>query len=343
MDVQRIAKHLRKYLLLYSILSIAIGLAVGYRIHSFVESNREVLRNLIVLFAVLTIYPSMVQLELKRLREIAKFVKAIAVGVLLTFVIAPAIAFIFANYFTIKQLSLGFVITNIVPASSASIGYVLISRGNIELATAFSIISLVASIITIPLYTSFYAELAMVRVPIGLVMESLALTLITPLVLGQLTKRVLILSKMKSVPGVGKELNGRELEKRLRPHLSLWTMVTMLVLIFLLVTSKAGMIICEPATTLKIVVFQVAMICILFLLATLIDRLAGLSYEEHVAIAFLSSTKNASVAAAISAMALGTVAALPAALVPIVQAPVAITYIHVLPYVQKLFRFRGVG
>lgn len=75
---------------------------------------------------------------------------------------------------------------------------------------------------------------------------------------------------------------------------------------------------------------QSLMLAILLGLAELIDNWLGISLERHSAMAFISATKNQSVAAAIAVTDLGKAAALVPALVPVVQAPVAIAYLHLL-------------
>ncbi|MCL5068099.1 MAG: hypothetical protein M1368_07085, partial [Thaumarchaeota archaeon] len=52
-------------------------------------------------------------------------------GFLLSAIIAFAVAPTFGN----SQIGMGFLTANVVPASSASLGYVLIADGSIELAT----------------------------------------------------------------------------------------------------------------------------------------------------------------------------------------------------------------
>lgn len=363
--VRKAAKHLKQYLLLYAILAMIIGLAIGYPLRSSIKAHHEEMKDLIVFFAILTIYPSMIQLRIGELGRAATRVKAIIIGVISVFVVSPILAMFFAKFFAVKQLSLGFVLTNIVPASSASIGYVLLTGGSIELATVLALISLFGAFAAIPGYMSLYAKLATIRVPMGPIMESLGITLLVPLIAGQLTRYLIIHYRARrkiatgaegykclkdgvSVHGLGvrelyealksvEECIIAKLEEEVKPHLSLWTMITMIILIALLVANKAGMIIGKPMIAVKIFTLQAVILGILLSLVTFTDKLLGLGYEEHMSVAFLSATKNASVAAAIAVMALGPVAALPAALIPVIQAPIAIGYVQAAPRIRSLF------
>lgn len=137
-----IAEHMRKYLIAYTFLTLILGLLIGIRFHTFFKSNPILVKNLIVTFAILTIYPSMVQLRTEELAKSAKMIKEIAISMFFVFLLAPLLAMAFAKLFGDIDLELGFVTSNVVPASSASIGFVLIAEGNIELATILAVLSL---------------------------------------------------------------------------------------------------------------------------------------------------------------------------------------------------------
>ena len=66
-----------------------------------------------------------------------------------------------------------------------------------------------------------------------------------------------------------------------------------------------------------------------------------LSYEDHQAVAFISVTKNQSVAAAIATMALNSVSALAPAIIPMIQPVIAIIYIHLEKPARKLLAPRS--
>ena len=364
--VRRAARHLKTYLLLYSIVAIIIGLITGYYAHTWLHAHSGLVKDTIVALAILTIYPSMIQLRLDELGEAAKKLKAVAIGLVMVFAVAPLLAILLAPTLPNKQVSMGFVLTNVVPASSASIGYVLITAGSIELATVLSVLTIFGAFASIPGYMGLYARLSSVHVPMALVMKSLGITLLTPLVAGQLTRYYLIHRRADKALRTGDgrysclqvKLEGglahevaetlshlkrcirAKLEKELKPHLSLWTMITMIILIALLVANKAMIIITKPMLAVDIFALQAAILFTLFGIVTAVDKLLRMTYEDHMAIAFISATKNASVAAAIAVTALSPLAAVPAALIPVIQAPIAISYVQVAPKLRRYFPSR---
>ena len=114
-------------------------------------------------------------------------------------------------------------------------------------------------------------------------------------------------------------------------------MTSMLILIALLVAAKAGFIIEKPLLAIEVFALQGALLATLLTLLTILNPRLGISYEDHAAIALISSTRNAGVTAAIAVSALSAAAALPAALVPVIQAPIAITYVQLSEKVKAFF------
>jgi ACR3 family arsenite transporter len=86
--------------------------------------------------------------------------------------------------------------------------------------------------------------------------------------------------------------------------------------------------IAKPQVVGYIIGFQSAIIVGILLVSVLVSRAMRLSYEDHQAVAFISVTKNQSVAAAIATLALSPASALSPAIIPMVQPVLAIVYIN---------------
>ena len=336
--IRRVAQHMRKYLIIYTFLSLLTGLIIGCKYSHFFKSNPKLVKNLIVTFAILTIYPSMVQLRTEELAKSARMFKEIAISMFFVFIVSPILAMTFAKFFGDVDLSLGFVTSNVVPASSASIGFVLIAEGNIELATILAVLSLLGSLPAIPAYLSFYASVSAVKVPVGKIVSAVIYTLVTPFIAGQITRWFLIHRRLRGLEREEKVKMAKRIEGKLKPILSLATMITMLILIGLLVASKAEIVVEKPRIVAEIVILQSAMLFTLFGVITFLDKIFKVSYSDHMAVAFISATKNQSVAAAIAVMALSLKSAIVPALIPIIQAPIVIGYLHLHPWLRRIFK-----
>ncbi len=324
--IHALSEHFRRYLIAYTVLSLAIALPVGYYSKGFTAANKNLFSNLVMLFAILTIYPSMVQLKTEGFGKSFRSWKPVTVSMIYVFVLSPIIAFALAPTLGNGQIGLGFVTANIVPASSASLGYVLIAGGSIELATVLAIFSLVVAIPAIPLFLDIYSSHLSATVPILPIMTSVLFILVLPFVAGQITRYVLIKAK-------GEKL----VNKTIKPHLSLATMLSMFALVFVLVDKEASVIISKPQIVGYIIGYQAAIIAGLLLISLFVSRAMKLTYEDHQSVAFISVTKNQSVAAAIAVSALSPSAALAPAIIPMVQPILAIIYIHLERSVRDFF------
>ncbi len=369
----RLAEHLRKYLLVYVVLVILLALPVGYYGGSFFKANKVLMKNMILSLAIITLFPSMIQLRSERfVSELKEKVKDTVIGLIFIFGVAPGLAMLFARFISNQQISIGFVAANSVPASSASIAYVLLAEGNIEFATLLAVLSIIGALIAVPAYVGFYASSVSVSLPIAVLGESVALALLTPFILGQLVRYYAVKVRAKSVlrnPEIelpcktieiadpeGKPLGIEEviqrmedaleciegrISKKLKPYLSLTTMLSMLFLIAVLIANKAYLLITKPQIALLTIGSQLAIYAVLITAIIATSKTIRQSYEDHMGLAFIAMTKNESVAAAVSVMAIGSAAAIPAALIPAVQPVVAIAYLAAAPFLRKFLGSRG--
>jgi ACR3 family arsenite transporter len=359
----RLSKHLRAYLLLYIVVAIILALPIGYEARGFISTHKPLMKDLIITLAILTLFPSMVQLRSERFgAELSAKKIETLVGLVIIFLVGPLTAMALAGRLPSKPISIGFVAANSVPASSASVAYVLLAEGNIEFATLLAMISIIGALGAVPAYVGLYAKTVSVNVPLGVLGESVGLALLTPFILGQLTRYYLVKRRARrmlrdssiDLPCKRVEVHASRLEEALahiedalecvegrlsnalKPYLSLWTMLAMLVLIGALIAAKAPLLIKRPGLAGEIIEFQVVVYTVIIASLAAATKALKLSYEDHSAMAFIALTKNESVAAAVSVMAIGTEAAIPAALVPAIQPVMAILYLWALPSLKRI-------
>ncbi len=325
-----ISEHVKRYLILYTLLSVAIAIPVGYYSREFTAANEGLLSDLVIFFAILTIYPSMIQLKTEGFVKELRSWKPIVASLIYIFALSPLFAFILAPSIGNSQVDSGFIIANVVPASSASLGYVLIAGGSIELATALAIVSIVIAIPMIPALLSIYDSRMSTAIPLDPIMFSVLYILVAPLIVGQLTRYVLLKRK-------GPDFVNRSSKK----YLSLATMLSMFALIFVLVDKESSVIIARPEIVGYLIGYQSLIIVGVLLLSIIVSRIMHLSYEDHQAVAFISVTKNQSIAAAIAVLALTPTAALAPAVIPMIQPILAITYIHLEKSVKRVFVYKS--
>ncbi len=363
--ILRLAEHVRKYLLIYVFMVIIIAFPLGYYLAPILRTYASIVKLVILGLAITTLYPSMIQLRIEKLSSETRYkLKELLIGLILIFIIAPLLAIWLASYLGNKYIGIGFVAANAVPASSASIAYVLIAEGNIELATVLAIISILGAIILAPLYISLYASTVSIHIPITTLAESVTIALITPLILGQITRYYLVKRRAKKIlkdknskhpcKEIPRELNGIEdlmkyledaleciegkISKAIKPYLSLATMISMLLLITMLIMFKAQLLIAKPQIGVNIILFELLIYGVIIGLLIVLSKVFNIKYSDHAGIVFIAITKNESVAAAIAIMSIGVAAAVPAALIPAIQPVIAIVYVSILHHIRKMLR-----
>ncbi len=340
----RVASHLKKYLVLYVILIILIALPIGYYNAGYFKAHKDMVKNIILCLAIGTLLPSMIQLRSEKLgRELRFKLKETVIAIIIIFIITPIIAMLFANYIGDKIIGIGYIAANAVPASSASVAYVMLAGGNIELATVLVILSILIALFAAPTYVAVYAQSVHMSLPITVLAESVMIALLFPLVLGQLIRYCFITRKAKKLVSVSRinDKNAREhmenkIMKRIKPYLSIWTVTFMLALIGILIANKAKLLISNPSLALYIISAQLTVYAVIILTLIVASKILGIRYRDHMAMAFISLTKNESVAATMAVLAIGPTAALPAALIPAIQPLVATLYISVAHRVKRI-------
>jgi ACR3 family arsenite efflux pump ArsB len=94
----------------------------------------------------------------------------------------------------------------------------------------------------------------------------------------------------------------------IRSSLSVSTMISLFVLIFIIIFSKASLLIAKPTIALEIIGYQTLIVFGLIALSLAVDKILRIKYEDHQSIILTSITKNESVAVAMATMALSPAA-----------------------------------
>ena len=344
----RIAAHLRKYLIAYVVLVVLIALSIGYYNAYFFEVHKGIIKNVILSLAIGTILPSMIQLRSEKMgKELRSKPKEVIITAVIIFIITPLLAMLFANHIGHRIVGIGYIAANSVPASSASVAYVMLAGGNIELATVLVILSVLIALFAAPTYVALFAQSVHVRLPITVLAQSVIIALLFPLILGQIIRYCFIIRKAKKPTqtfsgdlGVRERLEDK-IMKRIKPYLSIWTITFMLTLIGVLIANKARLLISKPSLALYIISAQLVIYATVILSVIVASKVLNIEYRDHMAMVFISLTKNESVAAAMAVLAIGPTAAIPAALIPAIQPLVAILYISVAYIIKRILREIG--
>ncbi|MPW38415.1 arsenic resistance protein [Thermococcus sp. 101 C5] len=322
----KLANNLKKNLLWYSLIAIAVGWGLGLVFPGFAKAHKVSLSNLTTVLVFLMIYPMMINLNLERIPKVLKEPKPVLLSLVYNFVLTPLIAFLLVKGFIHDtNLALGFLLVMLVPGSSMSIGYAGLAGGDLEVATVALGVNFLLIPIMLPLWIKLLGSAYNVPVPLSLLLRTVFIVLILPMLLGDLTRRFLTRK-------LGKE---RFLE--LKPLFGSITMSTMLLLVGLIFFMKAQLLLSKWTLLVELAIVNTVYMLIMLGVITWLDRVLGLSYKEHMGIAFLSVGKNNGTAIAIATLAFQPLVAIPAATLPIFQIIFLILYLKLAEGVRCPF------
>jgi ACR3 family arsenite transporter len=195
MNWLKLKNHLDKYLPVYVTLAMIAGFYVGT--HANVERYKGTLKTLNMLVVISMIYPMMINLRLGELKNSAKLGKQLTIALTMGLVISPLIMYgaiwLTELFHPINhQLALGLLLAVVVPCSSMSIAYTGFTKGNIELATIVVALSFTLAIVTVPGWLKVFASSYHVSISAWLLVKTILIVVITPMILGVLTRLYLI-------------------------------------------------------------------------------------------------------------------------------------------------------
>jgi ACR3 family arsenite efflux pump ArsB len=324
--MKALQEHLNKWLLLYVVLAMVIGLALGYPNAAWTKANPSLVSDLTTFAVFFIIYPMMVNLKIESLVKAGKNVKGLSLATIYNFIWAPLIGWVLAAIFLRDPLlALGFLLVMVVPCSSMSIAYTGLAEGNIELATVTVALSFVLAVLAVPLWMLLFAANYQIPIPVQDMLLSILTVLIAPMILGYLTRIVLV------------RWLGERRFRQLQPLFPALSLLAMYGIVFLIFFAKATMIVDKWTTVLLLLVPNALFIGITLVVVTWLNRRLGLSYGDHMAVVFASTGKNNGTAIAIATMAFSPLVAIPAATMPIFQILFLVLYLKMAGWVRGYF------
>jgi ACR3 family arsenite transporter len=319
-------EHLNKWMLPYVVLAMAVGLAVGYPNAGWIQANAHTVGNLTTLMVFFIIYPMMINLKVESLLRAGKNVKSLTLAMLYNFVWAPLIGLALARAFLGHPLlTLGFLLVMVVPCSSMSIGYTGLSKGNLELATVTVALSFVLAVVAVPFWMTLFAAQYHVTLPLKDMLTTILEVLIAPMAVGYLTRRMLV------------HWLGATRFQALQPLFPLLSLLALYGIVLMIFFAKATLIMTHWPTVLLLSVPNGLFIATTLVVVTWLNRRAGLSYEDHMAVVFASTGKNNGTAIAIATMAFSPLVAIAAATMPIFQILFLVLYLKMADRVCAYF------
>ncbi len=326
MQPKRIQAHLKSRMLWYVAAAIVLGWVLGYVNGPFIKQHQPTLKTMVTIIVFLMIYPMMVNVRLEALAKAARNLKGLGLTLGYNFVWAPLFGFALSKVFLNNpDVGFGFLLVMVVPCSSMSLGYTGLVEGDLELATVAIAASFVTAVAAIPFWLGVLGGSFHVPIPMGVVMNAIFVVLILPMFLGYLTR----LGLMRWL--------GEKGFRRIAPIFPVITLVSMFAIVFLIFFMKAAVLAQKWSLVALLLIPESLFILVTLTLVTWLDRRLGLSYEEHMGLVFASTGKNNGTAIALATTAFTSLAAIPAAMLPIFQIVFLVSYVKFEPWVRRYF------
>ncbi len=326
MTLKKIHENLKQNMIWYVLASIILGWVLGYLYGPTVKHYQPTLKNLITVAVFLMIYPMMVNIKMSALLNAVRNWKGLGLVLSYNFIWAPLFGYAMGKIFLHDpQVGFGFFMAMVVPCSSMSIGYTGLSGGNLELATVSVVTSFMVAIVAIPFWAKMLGGSFNVPVPMGLLLNTILMVLILPMVLGYLT-RIILLRWLKE-KGF----------RKIAPLFPALTLIGMYMIVFLIFLMKANTLIHKWQLILLLFIPSIGFYIISLALVTWVNKLLGFGYEDHMGIVFASTGKNEGTAIAIATSAFSPLVAVPAAMMPIFQIIFLVGYLKLEKQVRKYF------
>jgi len=302
------------------VLAIPVMMAGGYL--AGVCLSPEVIKHLKALIIPLTflmVYPMMVTLNIRQLREGIQNVKLQAITQLINFVVIPFIAFGLGRYFFADQpyMALGLLLAALLPTSGMTISWTGFAKGNMGAAINMTVIGLTLGSVATPFYIQALLG-ATIDVNMLLVVKQVVVIVFLPMALGYITRQLFV-----------KKYGQSEFTKIWAPRFPSLSTLGVLGIVFVAITLKAKTISSNPAMLGTILVPLLLIYGVNFLLSTVVGRVF-FNRGNGIALVYGTVMRNLSIALAIAINAFGpngTQAALVIAISYIIQVQAAAWYV----------------
>ncbi len=304
------------------VLAIPAMMLAGFAAGLATEASS--LKNLILPFTFLMVYPMMVTLKIRQVLAGGDG-KAQILTQAINFAVIPFVAFAAGRIFFADRpyLALGLLLAALVPTSGMTISWTGFAKGNLAAAVKMTVVGLILGSLATPFYVQALMG-ARVSVDIGGIFRQIVLIVFLPMLAGYATQRALV-----------RRYGADAFQKALAPRFPALSTLGVLGIVFIAIALKAPAIAARPDQLLLIIVPLVLLYTFNYLLSTLVGKMF-LPRGDAIALVYGTVMRNLSIALAVAINAFGAAgadAALVICLAYIIQVQSAAWYVKFTPRV----------
>jgi ACR3 family arsenite efflux pump ArsB len=301
-------------------LAIPVMMSLGFLFGMAVSQDTvKSLKILIVPLTFLMVYPMMVTLNIKHLKDGIKNVKLQVLTQAVNFCLVPFLAYGLGLYFfpDSHYMALGLLLASLLPTSGMTISWTGFAKGNMGAAINMTVIGLTLGALATPFYVKMLMG-AKVDMDIVMVVQQIGCIVFIPMLLGYLTRSWFL-----------KKYGQQEFKKTWAPRFPSLSTLGVLGIVFVAIALKAQQVSQDPVLLWKILQPLLLLYGANFFISTIIGRWL-FSRGDAIALVYGTVMRNLSIALAVSINAFGEQgadAALVIAVAYIIQVQAAAWYV----------------
>ncbi|MDF7798656.1 bile acid:sodium symporter [Pontiellaceae bacterium B1224] len=283
----KLIKQIQKRLIVAIPVIMLLGFGAG------LAWNPAPLKQLIIPLTFLMVYPMMVNLQLKKVIEGGDG-KVQLVTQLLNFTIIPLFAFALGKWAfpDAPYIALGLLLASLLPTSGMTISWTGMANGNMAAAVKMTVFGLLIGSVLTPLYIKGLMG-TVIEIPMANIFKQIMVVVVLPLVLGNVTQRVLI-----------KRYGMAHYQKDLKPIFPPFSTLGVLGVVFVAMALKAQSIASNPGQLITLIGPLLALYGLNFLISTLVGKFF-FNRGDAIALVYGTVMRNLSIALAIAMTAFG--------------------------------------
>jgi arsenite transporter len=254
-------------------------------------------------------YPAMTNVRIGEIGRAFRAPRQLAVVLLFNFAIAPFFMYALAQVFVSDpELRTGLILYGLAPCIAMVIIFTFLAKGNTPMALVFVALNSIAQMLLIPVYARLL--IGDVSFDVWVVAQSVVLYLGLPLVLGALTRAIVV--RRRGEAGMD----------RLRPALNGMSILGLLFTLIVMFSLKGDLILERPGIVLELAIPLTIFFVVMFFVVLLVGWRLGFPYGDAVAVAFNATGRDFEIAIAIAITAFSPTVALATVVGPLIEVPV---------------------
>jgi len=293
-------------------LAILVALMAGFLVGLWLDTTP--LKQLLPPIIFLMIYPTMIGFKIQEIVSLSHG-KLLTTVMLLNFVLIPVIAYLLGTQFLLNdpQLFAGLAITALLPTSNMTIAFTMLAKGNVTASIKATTLGLLLGSLLAPWYLYLMVG-RYVPVDILFTLQTIALLILIPMLLGILTYRYLM-----------QRYSPEYFQQQIKPYLPAASAWGIIPTIFISISMNSQRIVDQLDIFIMAFAVQLVFYASNYLIAVLVGRKL-FDEKDSLSLVFSTVLRNLSISIGLAATAFGANAALMVSLAFLIQGQAAAVF-----------------